>query len=147
MRKLLLSAMVVVSLASALACGNKHWPRPELEEDSFTFANVSGRRQGKCLLVSADIMGNAESLKAVSLQIEKADGCPTCPFSPDRRIEYLPGDPRFLNQDGKLSLSYCGPDLERMSRWRLTGTTILRLDNIVAGPVMSAPDASSNPKE
>lgn len=147
MRNLLLSVAVMVSLASALACGNKQWPRPALEEESFTFANVSGRRQGKCLLVSADITGNAESLKAVSLQIEKADGCPTCPFSPDQRIEYRSGDPRFLHQDDKLSLSFCDPDLERMSRWRLTGTTILRPEDIVAGPVMPAPDASSNPKE
>lgn len=145
MRNLLL--LVVIGLASTLACGNKQWPRPELAEESFAFTKVNGQRQVQCLLVSAEITGNTESLKTVSLQIEKADGCPDCPFSPDRRIEYLPGDPRFLIKDGTLSLSYCDPDLEQMFRWRLTGAPLLRPEDIVAGPVMSTPDASSNSKE
>lgn len=146
MRNFLLAALLV-SLAASASCGNKQWPRPNLEEESFSFARVQGRRQGKCLLVNAELQGNTESVSALYLQIEAPGGCPDCPFSPEQRIEYLPGNPQFLLKDGILSLSYCGLDPDRQYRWRLTGATRLRPGDTVAGPVMPADAVSSNPKE
>lgn len=147
MRNFLLAAMMVILFVSSVSCGNKKWPRPNLEEETFSFAKVQGRRQGKCLLVNADVQGNIGAVRRLFLQIEAPDGCPDCPFSPDQRIEYLPGDPQLLLKNSILSLSYCGLDPDRQYRWRLTGATRLQPGDTVAGPVMPASAISSNPKE
>lgn len=143
----LLSVALVAILISSTSCGNKSWPRPNLEEESFSFAQVQGRRQGKCLLVNAELQGNTGSVRALSLQIESPEGCPDCPFTPEQRIEYLPGDPQLLLKNNVLSLSYCGLDPDQQYRWRLTGTTRLRPDDAVTGPIMPADAVSSNSKE
>ncbi len=139
--------VLMAILAFSLSCGNKKWPRPDLAEESFSFAQVQASRQGKCLLVNSELQGNTESVRALFLQIEDSDACLDCPFSPDQRIEYLPGDPQLLLKDNILSLSYCGLDPDRHYRWRLTGSTRLRPDDSIVGPVMSADAVSSNPKE
>jgi len=141
-----LLAFVTLALLSAGACGNKQWPRPDLREESFSFSQVQGQRQGKCLLVSAVVQGASDNIGTISLQFERPSGCAECPFAPKLRIEYRSGDPRLLLENDRLSLSYCGLEPDQDYRWRLTGTPSLRPYEVIAGPVMPATHTST-PKE
>lgn len=128
---MLLLSVLTLALFS-FGCGKKEWPEPKAVEERFSWESVTGRMEGDCLIIRAEMAGNWGNLATVTLELVETDvqsDCPGCPFQPSSRMELAPGANEFPRVGRILMLRYC-PDspLPRGSRyrWRLTGQNALK---------------------
>ncbi len=118
--RLLSVFLLFAGLVSVLGCGMKAWPEPQDDQDAFTFAKVSFEREKDCLLLKAIIQGNADNLDHFVLFLEQ-DGCPTCPFLPEKRVAFFLSDERIRMLGDTIQISYCGLAPQESLRFRMLG--------------------------
>ncbi len=122
---LIISMVVVLCLvAGASGCGKKEWPRPQLEQDRFHWAQIQHQRYDQCLDVRALLDGAALNLRFVILEwmeLEGAEDCPGCLFSGTSRARLDDSSTGFKRQNGVIRMLFCGWEPGISCRWRLVG--------------------------
>lgn len=120
-RPALLAAGVIALLALG-GCAHKIWPEAQATEDRFSLAEVDGGRDGACLTVEARIKGAVSRLSHLSILLDEVtEGCPDCPFVPDRMEDYYPGGQDMRLTGDYARMEYCELDPGGSYKWRLVG--------------------------
>lgn len=124
-RPLTFSVVVILCLfAGASGCGKKGWPRPQLEEDRFHWAQIQHQRYDQCIDIRALLDGAATNLRSVNLEwmeLETPEDCPDCPFSATGRIRLDDSSRDFKRQNKVIRILFCGWEPGVSYRWRLVG--------------------------
>lgn len=141
-RNLMLAVLAVLLLAST-GCGVKVWPAPQKSDDLFTFASVEGRRVGECLKVVVKVDGSYQNVDNLSLQFQAdgsgpGEGCPTCPFFPAIRKEFVPGSEGIQSDGPTFVFSECGLDPSKSYRWRVVARNVYDTLGVVISDVYTA---------
>lgn len=139
-KKHLLLTLLVVTLLAVNGCGVKMWPSPQNNEDTFSFASVTGRRTGECLKVVVKVNGAFKNIDNFSLQFQAdgngpGEGCPTCPFFPAIRKQFTPGSEGIQSDGSTFVFSQCGLDPEKSYRYRVVGRNAYEALGVVISDV------------
>ncbi len=143
LKRNLLLAVLAVFLLGATGCGVKIWPAPTKSDDIFTFASVEGRRVGECLKVVVRVDGAHQNVDNLSLQFQAdgsgpGEGCPTCPFFPAIRKEFVPGSEGIQSDGPTFVFSECGLDPAKSYRWRVVARNVYDTLGVVISDVYTA---------
>ncbi|MBI9111397.1 hypothetical protein [Maridesulfovibrio ferrireducens] len=139
-KKCLVLTLLVVTLLAVTGCGVKMWPAPQKSEDTFTFTSVTGRRTGECLKIVVKVDGAFKNVDNLSLQFQAdgsgpGEGCPTCPFFPAIRKQFIPGSEGIQSDGSTFVFSECGLDPEKSYRYRVVGRNVYEALGIVISDV------------
>ncbi len=75
---LLFSFCILICICS---CGYKTLPSPSNNSELFSFHNVNGNIINNTLAISGQILGNAENLSSIRVEIQAiTEDCIACPF-------------------------------------------------------------------
>ncbi len=142
-KKQLMLTILAAFLLTATGCGVKIWPAPQKSDDLFTFTSVEGRRVGECLKVVVKVDGAYKNVDNLSLQFQAdgsgpGEGCPTCPFFPAIRKDFVPGSEGIQSDGPTFVFSQCGLDPAKSYRWRVVGRNVYDSLGVVISDVYTA---------
>lgn len=142
-KKKVVLAILVAFLMTATGCGVKIWPAPKKSDDFYSFASIEGRRVGECLKVVVRVDGAYKNVDTLSLQFQAdgsgpGEGCPTCPFFPAIRKDFVPGSEGIQSDGPTFVFSECGLDPAKSYRWRVVGRNVYDTLGVVISNVYTA---------
>ncbi|WP_027179249.1 hypothetical protein [Maridesulfovibrio bastinii] len=142
LKQAVVPAMLMLCLALS-GCGVKIWPSPVKSEDIFKIASVNGTRSGSCLTVTVKLSGAYQNLANISMQYQAdgdgpGEGCPTCPFFPANRENYIPGSSNISSDGAILSFTECGLDPQKSYRWRIVASNVYDTLGLAISDVFTA---------
>lgn len=118
------AAVVLMLCLVAVGCGRKDWPQPVNTDDTFHWVRANASPEQGCLRIEAELAGNLRNVDTIALELQtagSAEDCPTCPFNPNERTEFMPSNLGITSQNGAFSTSYCPERTSSAYRWRLVG--------------------------
>ncbi|UZP68299.1 hypothetical protein N1030_04785 [Desulfovibrio mangrovi] len=125
------SGLLVALLAATpliAGCGKKGWPQPRNTNDTFKWIRASAAPANEeCIRFEAELNGNLRNIEYIALELQtagSAEDCPTCPFNPNERMEYLPEELGITSQQGAFSRLYCPKRKSSAYRWRFVGVNV-----------------------
>ncbi len=124
---ILLGLAAIITVAGLTGCGKKAWPQPKNSSDTFHWIRASARPENGCIRVTAQLEGNLRNVDYVALELQTAgtaEDCPTCPFNPNERVEFMPAQIGLSSEQGALSTLYCPKRESSAYRWRLVGVNL-----------------------
>lgn len=122
--------ILLVSIVSGCALGQKEWPSAVRSEDTFAIRVTTADRQAQCLSLTIAISGAVSRLYRASIQYEPVgdeggDGCVGCPFVPREAEHYLKEDGVLAINNNQFTLSFCGFEPDKEYRFRVAAESEL----------------------
>ena len=115
--------LLVCCVVAVTACGKYGPPQPQDPKRNFSFAATQANVSGNCLNFTTQVEGAYENIDRIRLElspVNSEDDCPTCPFSADEVIFFMPNETKMDASNGELTFSYC-PKPAKAYRWRILG--------------------------
>ncbi|WP_320169794.1 hypothetical protein [Maridesulfovibrio sp.] len=135
--------VLLVLLLAVSGCGVSIWPSPRKSDDVFSFVSVEGKRVGECIKVIVKVDGAYQNVENLSLQFQAdgsgpGEGCPSCPFFPAIRKDFVPGSEGIQSDGPTFVFSECGLDPSKSYRWRVVARNAYDALGVVISDVYTA---------
>ena len=115
----------VATVAIIAACGKYGPPQPQDPKRNFSFAATQANVSGNCLNFITQVEGAHQNIDRIRLELSPVnfdEDCPTCPFSADEVVYFMPSETKMDASNGELTFSYC-PKPAKGYRWRILGVS------------------------
>ena len=117
--------LLVCCVAALAACGKYGPPQPQDPKRNFSFVVTQAIVSGNCLNFITQVEGAHQNIDRIRLElsaVNSEEDCPTCPFSADEVVFFMPNETKMDASNGELTFSYC-PKPAKAYRWRILGVS------------------------